>query len=302
LRARQQNPVRRFLLLVFSAFLLFPCLALAETEKVKCGFSSTTLSNIDARDAEVALRVWLEQILKNEGVTWEFTTRVYDTTAELYDAYNEGNIDVAAVSTMEYLHLAEKKQLEGEFTTEISEKSMETMQMLVRGDSGYQKLEQLQGKRLIIDTRLAGENPVLWLCLELKKRGLPKADAFFRNVTVVKDPSKSALPVFFKTADACIIREQGLQTLAELNPQIGKQLAPILTSPPYIRGVIAFRRGFDPDKRETLRRSALKLHQSARGQQVLTLFKADRVIPLKPEHLLTTIQLRDECRAMKIEP
>lgn len=274
----------------------------AETEQVRCGFSSTTLSNIDARDAEVALRVWLEQILKNEGVTWGFVTRVYDTQAELYQAYEEGKLDVAAVSAVEYLHLAQNGQLEGEFTTEISGRPMETMQMMVHSDSGIERLEQLEGKNLIIDTRLAGENPGLWLELELKKRGLPKAETFFRSVKVVKDPAQSALPVFFRKTDACIIREQGLQTLAELNPQVGKRLKAILVSSPYVRGVIAFRKGFDSDKRETIKRSALELHESARGQQVLTLFKVDRIVLLKPEYLQTTIQLVKEAREQGIFP
>lgn len=263
-------------------------------EVVKCGFSSTTLSNVDARDAEVALRVWLEQILKNEGVTWVFETTVYGNTEEMYQAYADQQIDVAAVSTIEYLHLAEHGQLEGEFTTELSGRAEETVQLMVRQDSGIHSLEQLRGKQLIIDCRLAGENHVLWLELELASRGLPSPEQFFGSVKIVKDPSQSALPVFFRKADACIIRELGLQTLAELNPQVGKQLKVIINSPPWVRGVIAYRKGFASEKREVITRSALKLHQTPKGQQVLTLFKVDRIIPLLPEFLQTTITLKND--------
>ncbi len=264
-----------------------------ETSPIQVGFSQTTLSSVDVNDAVVALKVWFDQILSADGLNWKFETIVYQDPLELEAAVRDGKVDVLTVSTMEYLRLASGGALVRPLTSEAGGLMQDMQYLLVHVDSPIKSIEELKGKKLIIDARHAGETPMMWLEVELAKRNLPQADKFFGSVKRVKEkPSLAILPVFFQQADACIVRQQGLDTVAELNPQVGKNVRILMKSEPYLRGVTGFLKNFPDDKREKVVSSSQKLDKSSKGRQVLTLFKVDNILPMPDGALDSSARLK----------
>src|ERR1019366_5427279 len=95
----------------------------------------------------------------------------------------------------------------------------------------------LRGKDLLMAARGSGETGMAWLEVLLGKEKLPRAAAFFSSVTAAAKPQACILPVFFGTADACLVDEVNLNLAEEMNPQLG-QLRVLARSRPMVESVI----------------------------------------------------------------
>ncbi len=273
--------------------------ASATTKILTAGYSMTVLSNIDHRDASLALRVWFEHILKKERPDLTPEPTCFENWPAMREAILADKLDVFVTSPLEYLDLREAMDYRAWLTSDVQGTPFDTFIVVVRKNSGLRTFADLRGKRLIVDNRLTGEIPYLWLDCVLWRGGFPGCAEHFTRVKEVKNPSEAVLPVFFKQADAAVVRLGGYETVTELNPQVGSELEIIARSPAFLRGVLCFRHNLEPGLRDFLFREAQRLRTTPKGQQVLTLFKIDQMIPFKAEYLATTEELRREHAKLK---
>jgi len=56
----------------------------------------------------------------------------------------------------------------------------------------------------------------------LSKQKLGRADSFFGSVKAAATAQSCILPVFFGSADACVVDEINLELAREMNPQLGR--------------------------------------------------------------------------------
>jgi ABC-type phosphate/phosphonate transport system substrate-binding protein len=125
----------------------------------------------------------------------------------------------------------------------------------------------------------------------LMGKGYPSLDAFFGKVSLIRKSSQVLLPVFFKQADACLINSDAFETTVELNPQMKRDLKIIARSPSGTTSVICIRTTLKPALRQTLVDSLRDLHAEPKGQQILTLFKVEKLLPFEPSYLESARQL-----------
>jgi hypothetical protein len=92
-------------------------------------------------------------------------------------------------------------------------------------------------------------------------------------------PSAACLPVFFGRTAACVIDAGNLAIMRELNPQLGKQLQPLATSPPLVEVLVALHVQHQKLRFDVLR-ALLEFDRDPEGRQVLTLLKSSRMTPL----------------------
>lgn len=83
----------------------------------------------------------------------------------------------------------------------------------------------------------------------------------------------------------------GFDIMNELNPQIGKQLAMVASSPDFVPAVFALRADYQPTFRDKIIEGLRQLHQSPGGQQILTIFQSDAVELRPPSFLDTSLEL-----------
>ena len=88
------------------------------------------------------------------------------------------------------------------------------------------------------------------------------------------------LPVYFGAKDACITTQRSFDMMAELNPQLKKELVTIESSEPYINLFLGFKKGLDVDSNGVLKGLAA-LHQNERGKQLLLIAKVRQMIILE---------------------
>jgi hypothetical protein len=96
--------------------------------------------------------------------------------------------------------------------------------------------------------------------------------------------------VYFGAKDACITTQRSFDMMAELNPQLKKELVTIDSSEPFITFFLGFKKGLDVDSNGMLKGLA-SLHQNERGKQLLLLAKVRQMIILEEGELNSAIDL-----------
>ena len=261
---------------------------------IRLAYLSAMLAEVDRNDAKVALQVWTEHLSQEEGLKWKTSSEIYDSLDEIVRALQAKEVDMVSFSALDYLRIRDKVPLVADICSAWSDSPFGVELLLVRKDSGISSLADLQGKGLIIEKLATGGLPQIWIDVLLHRQGLPAHTRHFGSVKLVDKPSAAAMPVFFGQTTACIVRESGYKTIVEMNPQIDQTLKVLERSPECLRALALYRADYPEEDRKRLNRSAIKLHNSVKGQQILTLFKTEKIISYDPSFLKTTEALLKE--------
>ncbi len=267
---------------------------------IRLGYLASMLAEVDRSDAKVALQVWTDNLSKEEGYNYTTFSEIYESLDEMVQALKDRKIDMVSISALDYLRIRDKVSLIPEICSAWNDSPFAVELLLVRKDSGITSFKQLAGRTLLIEKLATGGLPMIWLDTLLWKNGLPEHTRFCGKVKLVDKSSAAAMPVFFKQADACIVRETSFNSIVELNPQVGNDLVAIERSPKCLRAFALFRSDYNETDRKRLERSALKLHQTVKGKQILMLFKTEKIIDYDPAFIKTTEDLWAEYHKLKV--
>jgi len=146
----------------------------------------------------------------------------------------------------------------------------------------------------MVHANLMLDSAYLWLSTVLTGKSLPERERFFGSVREVRKASQAVLPVFFKQADGCLVNKSSFDTMVELNPQIEKEMMVFLSSDKLLHGMFCFHRHLSADIKTQMTKTALNIHTTPAGKQILTLFQIDTIMPFKPSMLDTTVALLDK--------
>ena len=99
------------------------------------------------------------------------------------------------------------------------------------------------------------------------------------------------LSAFIHQADACLVTRSWLETTLKRNPQVGKQLKILTSSPELISSVFAFRTAFVSSIKEKMIAAIRELPDSPTDQQVLMIFQSKKVTEQPLSCLGSTLEL-----------
>ena len=240
--------------------------------------SSNLFHSVNPPDLIAAGKVWLTDMGLRRGFRVDLVLEVSGRMEEIRRRAADPKVGVVMLDTTEYLRIA-SPNLRPVFTLTAGRNRIgQKYQLVVRRDSEWTRVQQLQGKRINIYSRTEGGLGAMWLEVQLDDLHLGRIQTFFGSVTTVVKPSAACLPVFFNKADACVIDDASMQVLEELNPQLASKLQVLEISPVFVEGVIALN-GTWPYQNEFVQGLA-ELDRDPSGKQVLTLFKGDHAEPL----------------------
>lgn len=279
-----------FLLL---ALLLAPVLSFA-SPSFRIGFSSSVIGTVNENDAVASVRIWAQAMVAELNIAADPQVKIYQGFVQMENALRQKEVDCLSLTTGEFFrlrHLLDSNQLIiGATGDSITEEYL----LLVRQSSNITTLADLRGKKLKMpDTPRAGLASV-WLDTLLIRNGFSFNARFFNSVDVVPKMDKAVLPVFFGQADACVITRKGFETMAELNPQIGRQLKILATSPAVVPAFLCFRRDYSSEVKEKILREITRWHLSPPGRQLLTIFQTDSIVEQREDCLRNAMALLTE--------
>jgi phosphonate transport system substrate-binding protein len=254
-------------------------------------FTPQAFFNVDPRDAIGAARVWINNADRKMGNSTETTVLYLTTQPDVERALARNEVDILVAIADEFINLRDSFGLLPVLSTDYGKNFYDELLLLVRADSGISKVEQLRGKSLRIEGGQKGTIPMRWLKSLLEEKASTTPREFFGNISDFPKPNQTIMPVFFGQADSCIASRTSFETMAELNPQLSRKLKPLERSPGFATGIIAVRKLVQNRRRDALIDAIQDMDRDPKGRQVLTIFRINRLVPFRAEHMSSVEKL-----------
>jgi ABC-type phosphate/phosphonate transport system substrate-binding protein len=202
------------------------------------------------------------------------------------------------MQTTDYLKYAPVLKVRAELARSRNNMISVKYLLLVNVDKEIEKLADLKDKRLAIKKN--NNLGMMFLDVELIKAKMPKSDRFFSVVQEKTKENQVALAVFFGQADACIVSDSSFATMTELNPQMGRKLKVLVSSPDFVDVIGFFSREYPQQHREKAIDGIIKgAKASKRARQVMLLFNTDSMEPITDSRLDSVRTLVAEYNRLK---
>jgi ABC-type phosphate/phosphonate transport system substrate-binding protein len=253
-------------------------------------YSPRSLVDVDPKDAMAAFKIYVEELARKIGYTG--ASAPYDNVESVMKEVENGKVDMISMSSIQYLRVRNKSLIEPAYGNVRGGKTTLRYLLLVNNKQGFMKITDLQGKKVIL---LKGEEiGALYLNVVLLRQRLGEARDFFSSVDEKVKTSQAVLSVFFGQADACVVNDLAYQTMIEMNPQLGRDLKALYTSPELLDNLAVFRKNMDNTIKQKTREVASGLKTNPRGKQILMLFKIEDLAPIKESDMSATKELLAE--------
>lgn len=239
------------------------------------GISSNSFDNINRNDAIAALKAWTEAIIKEQKLNEKAEVDFFSSFEVLFKAYKNNRVDAVALTTEESIRLG----LNPEFVYLPSREDgfHVSYAILTHRSSENKDLAKLAGKKLVIYEGQRMLLARLWLKSVLAEHAPGTGSSRLENLTIVDNPSKAILQIFFRQSDAAIVTTDAFELACELNPQLRKDIKILSTSPPFFTSFFIFRPTWQGPSRERVESAIMTLHTTPGGQQVLNVFQSSRM-------------------------
>jgi ABC-type phosphate/phosphonate transport system substrate-binding protein len=260
-------------------------------------FSARMFAGLNENDGRAAVKVWAQIVAREHAIPVSDDVQILPSAPALADAFERDLLDGAAMTTEEFLTIEHRVPL-GQLLFGVSDETITTEYLLVvRSDATCHGLADLRQTRLLQLDSPRMDLARRWLDGLLRAESLPPVPEFFASVVERPRFSATILPVFFRTAEACVINRRGFDTMVELNPELGRKLRVLAASPKLVTQVLCFRVGFDAPYRQKLVTALGEFHLSPAGRQILTVFQFDRLEEKPPSCLDSARKLMAESAA-----
>ncbi len=266
---------------------------------IRIGYMSNQFSGVAQKDAEAALEVWARKFIEDNSLNYETTGAVYDDLVSIEQAFSKGEVDLVSLNALEFLSVRENSLFEPAMMASKYDTIKEEIILLVRKNSGIHGIHDFKSKSLKILNEIRGEMALLWLNTLLLKEGLPECHEFFRSIDSVEKPSQAILPIFFGQADVCVVTRTSFANIAELNPQLGRDLNILVSYPDLVFHTICFRRDFEPEHKDRILESIEILDDDPAGSQIMMLFSTKKLFYFDPELLIPVESLLNDYHRVK---
>ncbi|MGA7991108.1 MAG: PhnD/SsuA/transferrin family substrate-binding protein [Thermoanaerobaculia bacterium] len=266
------------------------------------GFSSSVLADVDLKDAKAATKLWADVIMRRKNQRVESQAEIYESEASMEAALRADLVDFVWLLPKDFLDARDRLPIVPVVISTPLKGLFNEFVLLVRRDSGIKTLHELRGKRLALEVEHDGSIPLIWLETLLMKEGeAERPRQFFASIRATRKSSQTVLPVFFGQADACIVARGAFETMAELNPQLGKELQAVATSAPFASAVGSLRKAFYDRYKGQITTSLELLHDDPQGKQILTLFRQGKLVRFEESQLATVEALLKEHQGLLLK-
>lgn len=238
---------------------------------LRIGFFYPSISQIaDRTDILVSMNFWMQEISQNFEQA-SAPVQLFDNIDAMAAAYENRIINMVVAPPMSLAIHFKRNDLTDCMIGKRDHDKLDSLLLIARKNNGSSTLMSLKGKHIL--TPENDELAEIYLnLLTLKSAKLPYAK-FFGKVSRSKQARRMLLDLFFDKADVALINQTTYDVMLELNPQIANKIQ-IMDVYPILSRSYSFVRP-DYAMRERLKRDFLKVGETARGRQVLTIYQQD---------------------------
>jgi len=249
------------------------------------GYSHQVFYNVDPRDAIGLTKVWVQDADRRMRNTKETKVVFFNDLTDAENALNANEVDIIILLAEEFFLLRDRVPLTPVLSADYGRHFYDELLLMVRADSNITRIGQLRRKNIRIESGQKGKIPMMWLNAFLKDKVSCDIRHFFSSVNSNPKASQVIMPLFFGQTDACLTSRTSFETMTELNPQLGQKLRILEKSPGYITGVVAVSRDIRNPQRDAMVETIRDIDSYPKGRQLLTLFRINRLVEFREEHL-----------------
>ncbi len=193
-----------------------------EMHPARMGYLAHGLNDGKYKDIRIALSLWVEHLAKKNNIDVDMT--YYELPSEIAKDYKSSKLEFITLNPLYYLEYAKSiDALTKEYWTVHRESEIfESYVILVRNDSNIKTMADLEAK--YIATRSDNYLGKIFLDTELLKANHKESKSFLGGYLYTKQFSTAILNTFFAKVDACIVPENSLDLVAEMNPVVKNKL------------------------------------------------------------------------------
>ncbi|MBL0160035.1 MAG: PhnD/SsuA/transferrin family substrate-binding protein [Bryobacterales bacterium] len=246
-----------------------------EGAPIRMAISESVMGDVNLNDARAAMQIWMKRMRQQLNVVLD--PKLFSTSQEIAERTRKGELDVVALNIVEYRPLADLFD-PSQIVSTAGAAGLEQYIILVKQSGGIRQLGDLKGRRLrVLKTSKMCVAPA-WLATILEQGQHGAAEQFFGSVAAETKFARVVLPVFFGQAEACLTTKRGFDLMCELNPQVGRDLKVLVSSPPMVVDFYIFSRNYKSGNRARLLKAFSDLRASQSGQQLASLFQLEELV------------------------
>ena len=259
------------------------------------GFSIKSFPDVDAKDANAAIKLWVTEIAAQAKMRPE--SAVYGDMKIMLADFNKERIDFISIPTVDFFRNEALLLGSHGYIGVRKGKKTERYVILSAADNKLGNLLLLKKRKLAVV--LQDDIGVLFLNTLLLRQHQPEMDQFFSAIDSKPKHSQAIYAVFFGSADACVVPERLFNTMAEMNPQVGKKLKVLAASADLVTAVSIYRKEYPQTLRGKMDLIALNFKNYPRGKQILTLFQVEDLAVMNDKDLAEMRNLFREYKRLK---
>ncbi|APG27595.1 hypothetical protein A7E78_06945 [Syntrophotalea acetylenivorans] len=262
------------------------------------GVSSRLFRKLNHNEVIASYKVWASTVAKERDLDLDVQVSMLNGLEGIQNGLKNGWLDAVNLATDDYDVLSIDPDTvfyplreDGAGTVYI---------LLVHTESGIEGVKDLEGLNLVT---YESHNMVLarkWLQSEFTRAANGAMQERDIDITTVDKAADGIFKVFFRQADAVIMNLGTFNLACQLNPQLQKKLKIISRSPRLIPSFFIFSPDYQGKNRQLIEEAITGLHNSAAGQQVLTIFQSSRMEKSSTKILDETLSFLSDYKALQL--
>ncbi len=255
---------------------------LPEEINYKMGIMAYAFDEINISDGNAALELWMQSTKKRllrKGVKKvDIVYKSYNNLIKLEDDIISNKIDVFSIKTVDYLKLKYSNNYAPLFAgTRSANSKYEKFILITNKQTGFKSISDIFNEEIASAKSVFEELSVMWAEVAIKEFFVSKLKKRVRFNSLAISESKLLLGVFFGKYKCAVVSLSAFELVCELNPQVKNSTVILAASPNIINSLFARKKDIDQGTVEVLELFATDLKGDIEGQQVLNLFKVDRI-------------------------
>lgn len=270
------------------------------TRSITMGVSSESFPESNRNDMRVAIDKYGKELGKRIERDYDVKPIVfYDNIKMAIHQIKKGIINSMQITPLRFVLYRKELNMEPVLISKEVQGGFDKYLLITHIGSDIKTLAGLKSRHVLICEDPKAESILFWFDVEMMKAGFKEGYKPLIQITKVKKVSQAVLPVYFKQGDACLVSRNAFEVMVELNPDVGKKLLALSSSPGFVTNLVCVKNGTDRDLIKEVKKAALGMHNDTYGKQILLLFRQDSLVDFEPEHLANTEKLVREYKKLK---
>lgn len=287
----------------------WPPLGRAETQvksmseaRLVMGFYAHSITEMASlKDIEVSLNFWAKEFMTEEARKFginitESRAVLFDSISDMHDAMQRGEVDMVIAPPILLALNFKKDELAQGFAGMLSGSRPDTLLFVGRADKHLLRLQDLKGKRLALPE--TDEFAAMYLDSLFLEEFRRPVNQLAQSIETQSKASRIVLDIYFNQVDAGIVYLNAYEVMAELNPDIGKQLTVIEQYPIKSRNFAFFVSGY-PYAKQLSGLATGVFRTNARAKQILEVFKTPELAEVAVSDLDAYVEFYQHYQSLK---